>query len=701
MRVDDEVSVLADRNWPSGVLRVQSRSVPATAGERASQGITLLQVHAAATTSADSCASSAGHVEPLLPASSVFRRCAGVSHPLYTGRPAAWMPFLPHRAEKRFATLYYDGLINVDLGSAAWMRPAAGGSALHSTDPFSSGCSRAVIRAGSVVKFRVEQPVDPDSQATETEEPEGEQMEAQGVVLLTYVHVSDEYTQKWLQLCRDSFSPQEQQQLEHFCALFPATPMAKFAVQQLDDVELGKEFHAAVSVCDIVEVLPPDSSNLLWTQTRTTPMQHLIVKPKPKLAAKSKGAQLRVQPPIVLEPVCVEQPRYALLHRMLEEQYTNPSSSFCRWFADEQTETRGRPSQLPSLHSFYHDITHDAALGFDSERMNCLMAVRRILNVPQPQPQRSEEASEPPRSAAPAVAAAPAKPAPAATGSAPVPSAGRSSRRAPVTSPTVSGATPAADPAATTGRSRTPTLPAKVRAEVADRLVAILEQLSDIHASERNAPFAALLEGHMTASARKSLTQNIRIRNGLKNCQNKALTTVRLHSPTLEVLQTAAEQSLAQPASAKSRGSSSKVQEALTATELESVCRQLVERSAGAALCWLATNGIRPDMNACSLAQRMQMSTEQPQPQPQPQPHQHPMAHQLATVPPLVPRFAVSAGRAQGPKMLAVAKYAAHGQASAGLNAEAQQMQEHIKQQLKQQSEVTQALNNGLAILQA
>jgi len=97
----------------------------------------------------------------------------------------------------------------------------------------------------------------------------------------------------------------------------------------------------------------------------------------------------------------------------------------------------------------------------------------------------------------------------------------------------------------------------------------------------------------------------------------------------------------------------------------------------------------------------MQMSTEQPQPQPQPQPHQHPMAHQLATVPPLVPRFAVSAGRAQGPKMLAVAKYAAHGQASAGLNAEAQQMQEHIKQQLKQQSEVTQALNNGLAILQA
>jgi hypothetical protein len=169
LRVDDEPGVVADRNWPSGVLRTQDipqAPLRSGAAEPGGPGITLLQVQEPHKHSAAPCGSSAGHLEPLVPACAVFAQCAGVSHPLFPGQPAAWLPFLPHRAETCFATPYYDGLINYSLDCVNWARAPPQSALLDASEPFVPNPIYAVLRAGSVVKFRVDAHSKADSQAT-------------------------------------------------------------------------------------------------------------------------------------------------------------------------------------------------------------------------------------------------------------------------------------------------------------------------------------------------------------------------------------------------------------------------------------------------------------------------------------------------------------------------------------------------------
>jgi hypothetical protein len=590
LRLDDEKGVLADRNWPSGVLRVLERDSTRRSSAQLPDphGIVLLQIHAGEhKNDGTSCHSAAGHLEPLVPAAAVFHYCAGVSHPLFTGRPAAWIPFLPHHAEKHFATLFYDGIINFGLESVQWARSPT--SVLTGAEPFARHSQRAVLRTGSVIKFRVDARSQPeDSQTTTSDVTDKPSRELWGVVLLTYVRVSEQTTRRWLDLCRSHFSETEHAQLARFCALFPGTPVATCAVQELEGgIDIGKEFFASVHVGDVLEVRPLDCADALWRDMQATRyVPHLVVKPK-------TGRQVHPKKELVTVPLV----RHRVL-KLVEEQFTSRDSEFRVWFADQLDTTRSS-DQSACLHSFYHDITRSAAPGFESARLQCLMAVRRLINVPQAQPKLSEEYQD--KVDAQHHAAAPA------------PSATSSAAKAPRRSrPPMAEAVPA-EPA-TSSRERAARETAQEK-ECKETTSMVFNHLSDIDVDESGAPFAALLRLSTNVLLTLSSGKPGARHKSLKNDQVEALKCLAAGDPaSLAVLQTAAKNHIARRATVRM---TKKQQVELSPQEREAVCVELaaLPSSMGGAppFRWRDSAGIRPKHNSPSFTARLTLQAQQQQ----------------------------------------------------------------------------------------
>jgi hypothetical protein len=187
--VEDRSDVVTDCNWPSGVLLNPADS---TSNER----VALLRRQKS-------------HVDALLAADDVLARCGGVSHPAFTGRPTAWLPFAPVATVDHFLTPYYSGWINFAWQEVS-LRPEA-----PAWKPESA--RDAHVRPGSVVRFR------------------REGTEQQGLVLLTYVRLSTSEAKRWMEQARQHLSdlPGDLSTLDRFCAAVPLAPSAYFVVAPL------------------------------------------------------------------------------------------------------------------------------------------------------------------------------------------------------------------------------------------------------------------------------------------------------------------------------------------------------------------------------------------------------------------------------------------------------------------------------------
>lgn len=659
MRVDDETEVVADRNWPSGVLRPVALAYESTSEQQEQRsGITLLQVHAASKATQSPCLSAGGHLEPLVTAAAVFNHCAGVSHPLFPGRPSVWIPFLPHCAAGHFATPFYDGLINFGLESVQWARPPLNTALLSQGElPFAERATRAVIRAGSVVKCRVTREAADDSQATVSDASglcDGDQthVELMGLVLLTYIRLSDTYTQHWRDLCLPSFPAEADKAAIHtFCAEFPRTPVACLVVVPLDGIDVvSTRIHTSVNVCDVIQVIPPDPSNALWGQWKTRSVQHMV-----SCMAKPATSRSRAKSKIVQQVQTVQLAKLRV-NKLVEDQYANPNSLFAEWFRSLLVEVRSDASAntTRSLHSFYHDVAAGAQCGIQQEKVDLLMEVRRLINVPQKQPKLSEEVAEP----VPLV----------------LPSPRRSAEQPPQAQ--TSGARAQADSASTEQPRPVPALPDSRRMlrenpksrdleaispqEMAELIFWFFCKLAEVDVPEDGAPFAALLS--LSTSALTALVSTKRFTVGKKFLMPAYAVFGKEDPQGVAILQTHATTWYRDP-------SNTKAKRTLTADLREKVCAELAMHAAASpaarACVWRAHKGVRPAMGsetflARSAAGNQQQQQQQSQQQhPQRQQQQQPHQLRAADVPSAgVPFFP------PGPLMLPVSAYLTHAQLS-------------------------------------
>jgi len=404
-RVDDQPELRpTDRNWLSGVVVdhryaapsadetlvvAESRSVPYSDGDGIEAPIDLVLLQHGAPKKQQG----AGHLEPLIPATALFHQCAGVSHPAFTGRPSAWLPFSEHRGEIRFATPYYDGLINFNWDDVRWQRP----SHISGVEPVAWGGEHALIRAGSVVRYRAR------SELREIR---------QGVVLLTYVHVSASATDKWkagaLSQTSRSDGDAADQTIHDFCAAFPRTPMASLVVWRLSThgLEEGSTAWSShprittgldsdITMDDVISVALPDPAHWLWTATAAAP--RTLPHRKSTLASSKRVAANALIS-------CQERQ----VDKIVREQL-DPESELIKWFttcaSSSGLAAAAHHSSEPK-HSFYADLVADADANFNAKfdvchnadpeahvhgrRLEALMSVRRLLNVPQ---QQTEPAS--------------------------------------------------------------------------------------------------------------------------------------------------------------------------------------------------------------------------------------------------------------------------------------------------------------------
>lgn len=483
LRIDDLPGANTDRNWPSGVLR---RRVDDKRPDK--EMVTLLRIGAAAKENGAPCESKAGHLEPLLVASALFRLCAGVSHPLFLGRPSAWLPFLPHVACKHFVTPFYEGPIQLDFGAVHWARDADG-----TNNNWPSRDAHAHLRAGSIVTIRVRPS---DSQETVTDRsgasPPRRTTAAEAdkhikcVVLLTYVRVSSQFGgSEWKSEVMSGFGEPQQQAVGRFFETFPETPVPQLAVAELDDLYLGR-FYGNFGVDDVIAHHAPNAE--MAKETGTEPVTAPHIDPNP---SSHKGAKAT--------KVAAHGSRR--IDNLLKRGYEMPA--FVAWFAGVMNDIRSATS-AQSLHSFYHDIAAGAG-PLDSkqrERIKILMEARRAFNVPQPQPALSEESTEERASTVaaqvPGAAEAPSQRTPHLKRGRDPNSGGKNARGAQSVSPAAARASAAGDSAASARptRAKVPKLaggqpPAAVQAEQA--AFALFVQLCDIDQDASRAPFASLL----------------------------------------------------------------------------------------------------------------------------------------------------------------------------------------------------------------
>lgn len=429
-RVEDDEGAVTDRNWLSGVVVTHRFAAPGES--KAATDSTMQPPHEGGVEAAIDVVllqhgkprgDAVGHLEPLVPASLLFRSCAGVSHPAFTGRPSAWIPFSTVLVEKRFATPYYDGVINFDWNEVQWQRESGCSIATAAW-----GGQHAVIRAGSVIKYRAK--VDQS----------GASVFRQGVVLLTYVQLSTRSTQIWKEPALQQFKDESAscEAIEDLCSTFPATPIATFCVWQLKTDHLGEGstewatqpkatngLDSAVTADCVHSVALPDPTNKLWEPVG--PSRVAKSRPGPGVAQKAKKAKRWVQEAAVTLAT-------RLVDTVVSEQSDRDAaeSALMEWFRicceDRQTAVLSSDTQLQ--HSFYADIVFSAWGNFnelDSQKeataapVSVLMKARRLLNVPQRQTEPARSRNPQPHALSAIFDAVPLEPQPAAA--APGPSA--------------------------------------------------------------------------------------------------------------------------------------------------------------------------------------------------------------------------------------------------------------------------------------
>jgi len=648
LRVDDEPGVVADRNWPSGVLRLSDDAAaqqmelhqPAESDGTQPHTVTLLQVQSSGTNTGAPCSSAAGHLEPLLPATGVFDSCAGVSHPVFTGKPAAWIPFLPHRAEERFATLFYDGLIDFNMAEAKWTRQKHTGMLDVIPEPFVGSPKRALIRAGSVIRFRPHAASKDsassagDSQRTTSDVSDEAAQGVLGVVLLTHVRVSTEYTKEWSDRVAAELKTHDPdgcavslEDLQTFCSLHPGTPIALCAVQRLCDGEVERGpayFHPDVHVCDVISVCDASANDPLWqTSSATRTGKHLVVKPTVKNAKRKSKTATAVQ---TIEQDVVMQ--HCRVDKFVASEYNDDTSPFHTWFARAVEATRSRAHTLsnptPQMHSFYHDIAHAAQQGWPNHRTHSLMTIRRIVNVPQPQPQLSEEIADTPQLP---IASTRADHTQAA---AEVRASAGKRQRTPHNSASA-GAEPAevpelapAAPAASVG-SRRPTRTALGNHTAAAKESAaatewLFGELAHMDVSEAGAPFASLLQqsGGVQPLAQPK-KKNVKMQY---QAAYKIFSQQSAQSPAgMALLQQWAAKLLLEP---PAYGAKAGVRSPLTEAQRNSICAELAALPPGTPM-WMAHAGKRPTSSAPSCRDRIALAAAALQQQ---QMQQHPVPAQ-------------------------------------------------------------------------
>ena len=391
-RVDDDDSSATDRNWLSGVVvshrfAEPSGSLDGDSGTSAAdvnkppplqQGFEM-PIDLVLLQHGKPRAEAIGHLEPLLPATELFRKCAGASHPAFTGRPSAWFPFNAVRNEKRFGTPFYDGLINFDWNAVNWSRD---GSSITAA---AWGGQHAVMRPGSVIKYRSTDPMDSTLR--------------QGVVLLTYVHLSSSTTQVWKQaaLKQAGRNSSVRDAIEDFCTAFPLTPLASVCVWQLNTNHLAEgstewatqmksskgAFDATITMDRVHSVALPDPHNKLWEPVGA-----------PRTVKHFDGVTARVKSS--KRPAKLGSITFAtrFVDTIVHEQTDRDAfeSELVKWFRECQIADDPACRQL---NSFYADLVASADGDFNSHGsssmnqtlgpLQMLLNVRRLLNVPQRQ----------------------------------------------------------------------------------------------------------------------------------------------------------------------------------------------------------------------------------------------------------------------------------------------------------------------------
>lgn len=660
-----------DRNWLSGVIATHRFAQPQADGS-ASVSCAALESHPPLLDSGMEApidivllqhgkprGDSFGHVDPLLPATVLFRACAGVSHPAFTGRPSAWLPFSTVLEEVRFATPYYDGLIDFDWNEARWQREQ--GSSLQ---PDKWPGHHAVIRAGSVIRYR-------------STSSAGSALR-QGVVLLTYVHVSASSTDVWKApaLRQHSDHAHTAQAIEEFCSAFPATPMAALCVWQLKTDSLAEGstewasqpksvngLDADVTVDRVVSVAVPDAANRLWAAAGPprTVTHHVFAKTQARRAGTDTALSLPLR---TVDSIVLEQ-----------SDSDAGESALMVWFRQcKEHSEKASESRPEKLQSFYADLVRTAQGDFNARAgdqldragpVELLMQVRRALNVPQPQTEaaairtpRSHPVSAifnvqaPPSAAAAAADASPAAALPAAA----LPARSQAVRReansssaaaaaaAPVAKRAASGrtkrslsaiasavnapsaeTTSAAAPAAKkskTGRSaaKGPAAAAKadrdvkVLASASSQVAALFQQLSRLDVSEHSAPFAALLWHSLPAEYSKAKSKK---RAGMEaTARTEALATLQQFDPPVyHALEFAAEKH------ALAAGRSQSLEDAITAIHHVNSCENgrvpdsdLTRLPGTPTRAWMDHRGLQPMAAAPTVAQRMAAEASSPQP---------------------------------------------------------------------------------------
>jgi len=382
-RVDDDNSAVTDRNWLSGVVVTHRFAQPSDGSNTLDvdmhppqQDGVELPIDIVLLQHGKPRAETIGHLEPLLPATELFRKCAGVSHPAFTGRPSAWLPFSTVREEKRFGTPYYDGVINFEWNAVRWMR-AQGSSSITSA---AWGGEHVVIRAGSVIKYRSNE----------------DSVLRQGVVLLTYVHLSAQATEVWKKAATEqavrATDTATCEAIDDFCTAFPLTPVATLCVWQLKTDHLSEGstewatqakrtggLDSTITVDRVHSVALPDPHNKLWEPvgpSRT--VQH-----RNGVTAQVKSAKRPAQQTsMTITMRAVD----SIVHEQSDRDARE--SALVTWFRSCQ-----QSDNSTQLHSFYADLVATAHGDFNSRclatetvgHLQMLMKVRRLLNIPQRQ----------------------------------------------------------------------------------------------------------------------------------------------------------------------------------------------------------------------------------------------------------------------------------------------------------------------------
>jgi hypothetical protein len=312
--------------------------------------------------------------EPLIPASELFRLCAGPSHPMFSGHVSAWFPLSAELYCTYFAVPYYVGYINWCWEDINYHRKYPG---LQWLSQERRESRVATIREGSVVKY-------------EHTSTDGTIQYRHAIVALVYVRLSRSITSKWMEHARTALSalPGAIAKLETFVSAHPYTPVVLLALLRLSGTDgvhidgLGTKLHVQRHLMDdddktfvhleasaVVEVVTPDPTHPLWSVTAGDVKRAQHVK---SFTAAGKGKS----------KVRIEYDAVALPERRINVLLESRQSDLRQWehvCVMEMKSDAQACSQQRSRFSFYDDIVGAAVSGFD---ITPVMVARGVLTLP-------------------------------------------------------------------------------------------------------------------------------------------------------------------------------------------------------------------------------------------------------------------------------------------------------------------------------